>query len=268
MQPPLDPLFVTSRAKELGCRWPVQLHLAEVTGSTNDDAKHAATEGAPEGSVFLAQEQTRGRGRRDHSWSATRGAALLVSVLLRPRIEAQRLPPLSLIAGLALREALVTLGAPAARLRIKWPNDILLDGKKLAGVLVEATLLGSWPSAVIVGVGLNVDKDAFPPELAHVATSLETMGLAGIKREELLVQLLVALGSRVEDYSRRGLLPYLDELRACDAARGRSVLVDGAHGIAEGIDPEGALMVRLTTGRTVRALHVEFLDPSSPRAPS
>jgi BirA family biotin operon repressor/biotin-[acetyl-CoA-carboxylase] ligase len=212
-----------------------------VTGSTNDDALLAARSGAPHGSVFLADEQTAGRGRRGHAWLAAPGQSLLFSVLLRPKLELAQVSALTLAVGLALRDAIVPLISTVPE--IKWPNDLLANGKKLAGVLVESQLQGDRLQAVIIGVGLNVTTREFPGEIAATATSLALLGAARLEREALLFELLDAIAVRVTAYQSQGLSSLLNELNAVDALRGKRVRVEGTTGVGRGLDEQGRLLI-------------------------
>lgn len=212
-----------------------------VTGSTNDDALKAARAGAPHGSVFIADEQTAGRGRRGHAWLAAPGESLLFSVLLRPKLELAHTSALTLAIGLALRDAVAPL--VNASPQIKWPNDLYVSGKKLAGILVESQLQGSELQALIVGVGLNVATRDFPEEIAKTATSLALLGAASLERETVLFEILEAMARRLETYQARGVGGILAELNAADALRDRRVRVDGVVGIGRGLDEQGRLLL-------------------------
>jgi len=212
----------------------------------------AARAGAPHGLTFVADEQISGRGRRGHRWSAAPGDDLVFSVLLRPRLELERLSALTLAVGLAVRDAVAPrVEAPVT---VKWPNDVFVSGRKLAGILVESQLAAGKLSAVVVGVGLNVGTRELPEELRDSATSLSLLGVSGPGREVLLVDLLEALGARVGSYERAGLEPMLDELRRHDALRGRRVRIEGVTGTAQGVDRDGALVVEDGAGARHRIL--------------
>ncbi|HEY4102967.1 MAG TPA: biotin--[acetyl-CoA-carboxylase] ligase [Polyangiaceae bacterium] len=223
-----------------------------VTGSTNDDALLAARSRAPHGSVFLADEQTKGRGRRGHAWFAAPGESLLFSVLLKPELELAQTSALTLAIGLALRDAI----APHITLspELKWPNDLLVSGKKLAGVLVESQLQGERLQAVVVGVGLNVATREFPPEIAGIATSLALLGAAQLEREALLFELLDAMANRIAAYQRHGVPGLLEELNAVDALRGKRVRVEDVCGIGRGLDEQGRLLLEDDAGKVQAVL--------------
>jgi BirA family biotin operon repressor/biotin-[acetyl-CoA-carboxylase] ligase len=219
-----------------------------VTGSTNDDAIAAARSGAPHGSVFIADEQTAGRGRRGHAWLAAPGESLLFSVLLRPKLELPQVSALTLAIGLALRDAVAPLvSAPA---ELKWPNDLLVAGKKLAGVLVESQLQGDQLQSVVVGVGLNVATRDFPAEIAGTATSLALLGATRLEREALLFGVLDAIATHFEAYTQSGVAGILGELNAADALRGKRVRVEGNAGVGRGLDEHGRLLIEAEDGTT------------------
>jgi BirA family transcriptional regulator, biotin operon repressor / biotin---[acetyl-CoA-carboxylase] ligase len=205
-----------------------RLHLRETT-STNDRARALATAGAPHGTIVTAAAQTAGRGRQGRTWSAPPGRALLMSIVLR---DARRLLPLA--AAVAVAEA---AGPPA---RIKWPNDVLLDGRKVAGILAEGRPQEGW---AVLGVGLNVAVRAgdLPPQLRETAG---TLGLEPSDVEPVLARLLAALerALALEDE------PLLDAWRARDALLGHEIAWAAGRGRAAGIDGSGRLVVELDGG--------------------
>jgi BirA family biotin operon repressor/biotin-[acetyl-CoA-carboxylase] ligase len=217
-----------------------------VTGSTNDNALLAARSGAPHGSLFVADEQTQGRGRRGNLWLAAAGESLLFSLLLRPKLELSQVSALTLAIGLSLRDAIGPLLTEAAQL--KWPNDLYVGNKKLAGVLVESQLQGDRLQAVVVGVGLNVSTREFPEEIAARATSLAALGASSLEREPLLQAVLNAIALRLDAYQRTGIAGILDELNAADALRGKCVRVDALSGVGRGLDEQGRLLLEDDAG--------------------
>jgi BirA family biotin operon repressor/biotin-[acetyl-CoA-carboxylase] ligase len=205
-----------------------RLHRQRTT-STNELARELATNGAPHGTLVTAAEQTAGRGRQGRSWSAPPGRALLCSIVVR---DPPRLLPLA--AGVALSSV---AGEDA---RIKWPNDVLLGGRKVAGILVEGRPQEAW---AVLGIGLNVAlrRDDFPPELRATATS---MGLEPDAIEPTLERLLESL----ERWTAADAADVLDAVRARDALLGRAVRWASGAGRGAGIDGDGRLVVATAGG--------------------
>jgi len=223
--------------------------LLDVTTSTNDRARELAMAGAPAGTVVLAEEQTAGRGRQGRSWSAPRGRGLTLSVLLRP--DPAQLGMLPLAAAVAACEACESVAA--VECAIKWPNDVLVDGRKLAGILIESRPQEGW---VVVGIGFNVDTSAaeLGPELEQTATSLRIETGAPVDRERVLDALIKGLAAR----TGAGALTSPDLLadyRARDALKGRSISWAAGEarleGVASGIDEQGNLVVFTSSGERV-----------------
>ncbi len=221
---------------------------AEVT-STNDLAAWHAGHGAREGSIVIAGAQTAGRGRQGRSWCSPAGAGLYVSVVLRPH--ARAVPLLTLAAGVALADGIgqTTRLAPA----LKWPNDVYLDARKVAGILAEAGESGGGVGHVVLGFGINLRPAAYPPEIAARATSLEEEVGREVDRGVVLVECLAALATRYDDLLHGRSNAVLDAWRAyARPLLGRHVEWDGRdgvlRGIAEDVDGSGALVVRSGTG--------------------
>ncbi|MEZ4376429.1 MAG: biotin--[acetyl-CoA-carboxylase] ligase [Polyangiaceae bacterium] len=223
----------------------------EQTGSTNDEAITAARQGAKHGSVFIADSQTAGRGRRGRSWSSAPGENLLFSVLLRPQLELKTASRLTLAVGLAVRDAVAEYTASAPQL--KWPNDVWIARKKLAGILVESQVSGGQLDSVVIGVGANVLSRDLPEEIASLATSLAlcepAAGAPELSREGVLARVLIQLERRLGQFEREGLASMLDELRLHDALLGQQVRVDERRGTARGIDQNGALLLESSDGQ-------------------
>ncbi|ACY47017.1 biotin--[acetyl-CoA-carboxylase] ligase [Rhodothermus marinus] len=224
------------------------------TTSTQDELRAWAEAGAPEGAVVLAEQQTGGRGRRGRRWVSPPGAGLYFSVLLRPRLPLTDLLRLSLAAGVALAETAEVGG-------LKWPNDLLApDGRKLAGVLVEADLRGEEVRYLLLGIGLNVHEAPLPPE----AACLETYR-PDLRRVDLLARLLARLEHWYDRLADAGAV--LDAWRRFSYTLGRPVRIETpagpVEGLAEDVEPSGALRVRLPDGtrRTVSAGDVALLQP-------
>jgi BirA family biotin operon repressor/biotin-[acetyl-CoA-carboxylase] ligase len=148
-----------------------KLHFFPATDSTNTDALAAARSGAPNGSVYFADEQRAGRGRGDHEWHSAAGEGLYTSVLLRTPIPAARLPLLPLAVGLAAAEAIRSVAGLTIDLR--WPNDLLVGPRKVGGILVESKISGGAAEFIVVGIGINVHQRVFDSDLSTSATSLD-----------------------------------------------------------------------------------------------
>jgi BirA family biotin operon repressor/biotin-[acetyl-CoA-carboxylase] ligase len=205
-----------------------RLHLRATT-STNDRARELAGAGAPHGTLVTAAEQSAGRGRQGRAWSAPAGHALLMSLVLR---DAPGLLPLA--AAVAVAQV---CGDEA---RIKWPNDVLIDGRKVCGILAEGRPQEGW---AVLGIGLNVAVrvEDLPPELHATAT---TLGLGPADVEPVLQRLLVSLERTLALDSAALLAAYRDR----DALRGRTITWAGGSGTADGIDGDGRLVVLLPDG--------------------
>jgi BirA family biotin operon repressor/biotin-[acetyl-CoA-carboxylase] ligase len=219
--------------------------------STQTVAFALAADGAPDGTVVMADSQAAGRGRRGRAWRDEPGASLLVSIVLRPRLEPARLPGLSLAAGVAVAEALTRTAGITPRL--KWPNDVLVGGRKLAGILLETRLTGARPTAVL-GVGVNLSQRVFPADLGPRATSVWLASGRLVDRDALLSALLDALGDWRRRLERQGFAPIRTRWRALADTLGRTVTVDGVSGVAVDVDADGALVVADAEGRRRRVL--------------
>lgn len=209
--------------------------------STMDAASALAHEGARHGVVIVADEQTAGRGRRGTIWQSPPGAGLYFSFVARPDNPALSL--ITLAAGVAVRDGVQAATGLAADL--KWPNDLIVGPRKLAGILAEGISIGSPDQAVIVGVGVNVQPAAYPPEVAARAVSLEGELGRSIDRGLLFSEILIALWDRLAQ--RPGDI--LQAWRAASPnATGTRVEWDGRHGTTAGIDDSGALLVKTSAG--------------------
>lgn len=241
----LEPTHVEAALARFGATLGRPVTVAAVTASTNDDARRAAAAGAPHGALFLADAQTKGRGRGGHAWHSPPGENLYMSIVLRPRVELAALPTLALVLGLCVARAVDgALGAEGMRAGIKWPNDVIVDGRKIAGLLVESSLRGGALEAVVAGVGLNVRATVFPEEIADRATSLARLGARELDRAQVAARVLAALGAALPAFEARGLESFIAELDRRDVLRGVPIEVGEACGTAEGIDASGFLQIR------------------------
>ena len=170
----------------------------ETVGSTNTRAADWAREGASEGSVVVTEYQSEGRGRHGRTWDAQKGQNLMFSVVLRPTLDADRLGLLTVAASVAVAEAIDEFVSPH-RAALKWPNDVLLEGRKTCGMLLESSISGGQAAdVVILGVGLNVNQTTFPDALADTATSLRLTTGRAVPRVPLLARLLARLEARYD----------------------------------------------------------------------
>jgi len=233
-------------------------------GSTNTVALALAGLDAPEGSVVVADYQTAGRGRQGRAWLAPPDTALLVSILLRPTGPAERIPQLSLVAGVAVREALALAGVET---RLKWPNDILLHGKKVCGILLEAASGPLREPGVVVGIGLNVNQERadFAADLRQRATSLSVATGRAWERETLLMLLLSSMDRWYSTHRREGFAPVREAWLSGSGDLGRWIRVD-SRGAGRMVDlgADGALIVETARGGRIEILAGE-IEAHAPR---
>jgi BirA family biotin operon repressor/biotin-[acetyl-CoA-carboxylase] ligase len=225
------------------------LWYAEV-GSTNDVAARLADRGEPEGTLVVADAQTAGRGRHGRTWASPPGAGLYMSIVMRPAPTALGL--LTIAAGVALADGIQA--ATGLQPQLKWPNDVYMGGRKLAGILAEAGSSSAGMPHVIVGCGINLMPAAYPADVAARATSIESELGRPIDRGLLLVECLAALHVRYRELQSNAHAVVIGRWRdRALSTLGRRVEWDVAgvtrHGVAEDIDDTGALLVRDGTGR-------------------
>ncbi|HEX6040222.1 biotin--[acetyl-CoA-carboxylase] ligase [Longimicrobium sp.] len=244
-------------ADELAARWGLPgVHLYARIGSTNDAARALADAGAPHGTLVLAEEQTAGRGRGGRAWSSPAGLGAWMSMVTRPStLAAPGLLPI--LVGLAAADAIDPFIRPVVT-QVKWPNDLHLAGRKIAGILCEGSWDGGQPGAVIVGIGLNVlhAPDDFPDEVRQTATSLRIAAGWSPSRAEVAGAVASAVARALARPPLQLTGALLEAMRRRDALEGRPVTVTGATetaGTALGVSPAGALLLRDTDGvlRTV-----------------
>ncbi len=228
----------------------------EVCDSTNTLAFSEGLAGAPHGLTVVADAQTRGRGRRGRDWHSPAGAGLYASVLLRPELQPQAAPPLAFAAAVAVAEALEeTLDLSP---RLKWPNDVQLGGRKVCGILLEMSAEPERVAFVVCGIGLNVNAQTLPRELEHRATSLRLEVGRPVARPLVLAPLLAALERWVDRYVDEGFAPLREAWLARAAHLNQEVRVDTPNttirGVAETLDADGALVLKLPSGESKRIL--------------
>lgn len=224
--------------------------------STNTLAFSEGVAGAPHGLTVVADAQTSGRGRRGREWHSAKGDGLYASVLLRPELMPQAAPPLAFAAAVAVAEALEeTLDLEP---RLKWPNDVLLGGRKICGILLEMSAEPERVAFVVCGIGLNVNATSLPPELSDRATSLRQELGTPVARPLVLAPILASLERWVDRYVDEGFAPLRQAWLARAAHLGQEVRVETPNGtilgVAETLDADGALVLRLSTGESKRIL--------------
>jgi len=242
---------VTAGAKVLTLGHTIH-RLGEVV-STQIEAARLAAEGASEGTVVTATHQSAGRGRRGRQGLAAPGQSLLMSIVLRPPIPPGLAPQLSLVAAVAVADALGLAGATAA---IRWPNDVMVGKRKICGLLPEAvTMRDGALEHVILGIGLNVNQAEFPAPIRELATSMRIE--TGVERpvDEILAAVLAALEDRYQRFVQAGVGSLLPAwLERAQGIGGRATAADGREGIAVGLDLDGALLLRTESGETMRVV--------------
>src|SRR5262249_19084307 len=231
-----------------------RLDAAWTVGSTNTVLMDRPNPPAGQSEALLAEYQTAGRGRRGRSWIAPPGGAICLSLSWVFREVPRDLGALGLVVGVCALRTLTHLGA--REVRLKWPNDLLVNDRKLGGILIELRAESAGPACVIIGIGLNVALGA--PLLEKIAATglspidLATAGLKGVSRNTLAARLISSFVEGLQEFERDGLKPFVQEWMAVDALRGRPITVaapDGpAKGIARGIDLDGALLVETPQG--------------------
>ena len=253
-------------ARSLSGSFGAQLRFFDAIGSTNAEALDWAEEGAPHGAVVVADHQTAGRGRWGREWVSRPGGALLFSVILRPELDLEAVGILSTAAGVGVAEGIED--AVGVSTSLKWPNDVMIDGKKVGGILIESRPSRDRMEAVVVGVGINVRVDPadLPPEAAARATDLSTRASTAVERAHLLGRVLAAMERRCAD-----LIGDRDDLIAAATDRseiiGHEVTVrfaDGStiEGRAAALARDGGL--ELQTREGVQVLHVAEVERLRP----
>lgn len=242
----LDPARVAALLETR--RYGRSLDVRPETGSTNDDARLASERGAPPGHVVLADRQTRGRGSRGRQWESPGGTDLYFSIVERLALAPERLPPLTLAVGLGVARAVDAL-LPEASARVKWPNDVWVGELKCAGILVEVATRGGRADAIVIGIGVNVNRAEPPEELA--ATSLALVGSRPLDRALTLARVLFEVERAVDELVRDGTERIVRAVAERLALRGERVRIDETVGVLTGLAPDGALELETDDARTV-----------------
>lgn len=246
--PELLPLLTTRRLGKECC-------YVRETGSTNHDLSLQALQGGAEGLLLCAEMQSGGRGRMNRKWASPPGVNIYFSLLLRPAVEPSEILSLPLLAGLALAEALQKMLPATVQVGFKWPNDILLDGKKTSGILCEMHSAPDCVSAIIVGIGLNINmtNSMFPPELRTKATSLRVAGQRDFSRVEVLAEVLNTFEPLYDRWVLEGLVVLLPQIAAFDVLAGQEITLlqagEELSGVAGGINSDGSLLLHRDNGK-------------------
>jgi len=239
--------------------------------STNDLAKDLGRREAPEGTLVVAEAQSAGRGRLGRGWESPPGVGLYVSLLLRPRLPPTELPQITLTAAVSVARVLRRVAGLTPG--IKWPNDLLLNGKKVGGILTEMETEMDLISHLVVGLGLNVNNPGFPPPLAETATSLALTAGRPFSRLKLLQAWLEEFEELYGRFLARGFPGILEEWKRYTVTLGREVRVRQGLGEVQGkaleVAPDGALLVQTRTGEIVRVTSGELASGpgEGPEAP-
>jgi BirA family biotin operon repressor/biotin-[acetyl-CoA-carboxylase] ligase len=227
------------------------------TDSTNRVALELGHAGEPEGAVVLAEEQTVGRGRAGHKWHSERATGIYATLLLRPKLAPVQAPLLTMMAGLSAHAAVQAVSG--LQVDLKWPNDLLLAGRKVGGILTEMHAEPTQIRFVIVGIGINVNQERFPPELTSISTSLRLESGRKQSRLEVLVQFLRQFERDYEELLREGASSVVKRFEAVSSyACGKHVRVTSGKesytGVTAGLESEGLLRVTRDDGQTVTVI--------------
>ena len=218
--------------------------------STNREARDLALGGACEGTLVVAEEQAGGRGRMNRGWYSPRGSGIHCSLILRPDIEPRQAPPVTMLTAVAVASAVEKVSGIAPG--IKWPNDLLLDGKKICGILTEMNAEIERINFLVVGMGLNINTDHFPEEIKDAATSLYLAGGSRVSRLDVLRQYLKEFEHYYRQWMEYGFEPVLDEWKKRCVTLNRPVRISASREVWEGwavdVDSTGALVLRTADG--------------------
>lgn len=222
-----------------------KLFMYEKTDSTNERAKANADQA--DGSVFIAEVQNHGKGTRGKGWVSEKGSGIWHSILLKPDIPPLEAAQITLVAGIAVCEA---IGLDS---RIKWPNDIVINGKKICGILTEMSTEKNMINSIVCGIGINVNTESFPTEISHRATSMYIESGKKYVRNELIARVLNIFEDYYKKFLEKGLCAILDDYKKHCVTIGREVKVISKNetitGIATDVDDTGALVVETDSGK-------------------
>jgi BirA family biotin operon repressor/biotin-[acetyl-CoA-carboxylase] ligase len=251
------------RTQQKGSLFRKRIYHYFKTDSTNRVGMELAYRGEPEGAVILAEEQSAGRGRAGRSWHSERGTGIYVTLVLRPKISPVQAPLLTMMAGLSAQAAI--RARTGLEVDLKWPNDLMLNGKKLGGILTEMYADTTMVRYVIVGIGINVNQEKFPGELSTIATSLCAETGKNESRLELLARLLSEFESDYNRFLREGAPSITGRFtKASSYAIGKKVRVanggDSFTGVTAGLAPEGLLQVEREDGKMVTVIAGDVME--------
>ena len=243
----------TTIADQIHTKWAGKtVHFARETDSTNLWIKRLAKEGAPEGTLALAEFQSAGRGRLGRSWEVPEGTSVMMSILLRPKFEPQYAPMLTLVMGMAVAKAVKKLGFDVS---IKWPNDVVVSHKKICGILTEMGVRDGKIDYAVIGVGINVNIKEFPEEMADKATSLYLESGREFDRSQIPGLVMEAFEEYYEKFAAtcdlRGLKEEYESILANYNQPVRVLAKEPYEGVARGITDGGELLVEKTDGTIV-----------------
>jgi BirA family biotin operon repressor/biotin-[acetyl-CoA-carboxylase] ligase len=232
-----------------------RLYYYPVTGSTNDDAFKLGIAGAPEGTVVVADAQTKGRGRLQRAWHSPAGSNIYTTIILRPKMDAARTPQISILAGVAVAEVLESY-CPG-RVKVKWPNDILIDGKKVCGILSQAKAEVNKVDFIILGIGINVNINQFPDEISNIATSLAMETGKIISRQQLIISLYENMTKWYKQLLKDGFSQIKEKWLSLSQMIGQKVQVifqeEVISGKAIDLDNDGSLILIAEDGKKIKA---------------
>ncbi len=244
-----DVMTAQEIASRLNTSWAgCEVHYYDTTGSTNIEAKQFAEQGAPHGTLVIADTQTGGRGRRGHTWQSPSGSSIAMSLVMRPQIPPEKASMLTLVMGLAVADAIRSVSGMETQ--IKWPNDAVVNKKKVTGILTEMSAEPGYIQYVVIGIGINVNSalEEFPEEIRDMATSLKLECGHQISRAQVITETMryfeqyEAVFEKTLDLS--GLITHYNELLVNRDAQVRVLDPKGDYeGISRGIDAEGNLLV-------------------------
>lgn len=254
-----DDIRLGLKTKQLG----QQIHFEETVDSTQRIALQLAIDNAKEGTIVIAEEQLEGRGRLTRKWSSPKETGIWMSIILRPNIPIPQAPQLTLLTAVALVQAIEDVCDISVN--IKWPNDILINGKKVAGILTELQAEADQVSSIIIGIGVNVNQSEsdFPEELRDIATSLSQVNGKKIKRAKLIRAILLSLENLYRLYLEKGFYPIKLLWESFAVSIGKQVtaktLTETIHGEALGITEDGVLKLKDESGKVHHIYSADIL---------